>query len=255
MKAPLAADALTLRAGRRTLCRDLSLGFAAGSCWAILGPNGAGKSTLLTALAGLRTPESGRVLLDGEPVETLSRRAIALRLGLLPQDSQDPFPASVLELALAGRYPHLPLWGRESLQDIELARHALRTVGLEELAERSVATLSGGERRRLGIATLLCQDPAVLLLDEPANHLDLQRQVTVLSTLRDLAREGHTVLAVLHDPTLAARFCDRALLLFGDGRWQAGESRELLTAEPLSELYGYPLVELAGPNGPAFVPA
>lgn len=250
----LHAEGLSLVVADRTLCAALDLTFAPGECWALLGQNGAGKTTLLHTLAGLREPQTGRVSYDRRPLNQWHRRTLARYLGLLPQDSADPFPATVLETALLGRHPHQRLWAGDSAEDRTRARAALAAVDMAGLETRSVARLSGGERRRLAIATLLTQDPAVLLLDEPINHLDLRHGVAVLTLLRALADEGRTVIMSLHDPSLAARWCNRVLLLFGDGRWAAGTSAEMLTEENLSALYGHTVKAVAGPHGPVFVP-
>lgn len=250
----LSAEAVTLSVPDRTLCRGLSLTVAAGQCWAILGPNGAGKTTLLLTLAGLREPDGGTVTIDGTPMPRLSRRQIARRLGLLPQDSRDPFPATVLETALLGRHPHLPPWQGEGPDDLAKAIQALETVGLQAMRDRDTASLSGGERRRLALATLLTQDPPLLLLDEPTNHLDLHHQIAILDHQRQLADAGRGVLMVLHDPNLAARFATHALLLFGDGSWEAGRASELLEENRLGRLYGHPIAAVPGPKGRAFLP-
>ncbi|MGD8430428.1 MAG: ABC transporter ATP-binding protein, partial [Ectothiorhodospiraceae bacterium] len=166
----LRTEALAVSVGGHTVVSDLSLSVARGQCWAILGRNGAGKTTLLHTLAGLRDADGGRLDLDGGPMTALSRRTIARRLALMPQDSSDPFPATVLETALIGRHPHLGVWEWEGPEDRERARQALAAVGLGELSDRDVTTLSGGERRRLAVATVLTQEPQIYLLDEPVNH-------------------------------------------------------------------------------------
>jgi iron complex transport system ATP-binding protein len=251
----LQAESLDVTVAGRTLCAGLDLRLASGECWAVLGPNGAGKTSLLHTLAGLRPPAAGRVLLDGEAMAGRPRRHVARRLGLLLQDSHDPFPASVREVALAGRFPWHSPWAGEAAGERAAADAALARLGLAPMADRPVQTLSGGERRRLALATLLVQDPALLLLDEPTNHLDVPFQIQTLTLLRALADRGRALLLVLHDPNLVARFCSHALLLHGDGRWQAGSAAELLTAERLGALYGHPLAQLTGPHGPVFVPA
>jgi len=238
----LDARGLTVRVGGKYVCRDLDLAFGPGECWAVLGRNGAGKTTLLHTLAGLRPPAAGRVSLEGAGLDTLSRRHIARRLGLLPQGHHDPFPARVLETALAGRHPHLAPWQWEGPEDIALARQALAQVDLEGLDIRMVDSLSGGERRRLGLATVLTQDPAVALLDEPVNHLDLHHQVALLGLLRRSARErGRTVIMALHDLNLAARYCDHVLMLFGGGEVLQGRSAVVMTDMNLERLLGHPI--------------
>ncbi|HEB59840.1 MAG TPA: ABC transporter ATP-binding protein [Gammaproteobacteria bacterium] len=233
---------LAVRIGGVQVCRALDLDLAPGTCWALMGQNGSGKTTLLHTLAGLRPATAGEIHLDGRALPQWRRPDLARRLGLLTQDFQDPFPATVLDTALLGRHPWLSLWQWEGPADLARARAALKTVGLAEFEQRNIATLSGGERRRLGIATLLTQDPAVLLLDEPANHLDLRHRQQILATLAQLAHaQQRTVMMSLHDPALAWRFCDHALLLMGDGEVVAGETREVLNADNLTRLYDYPV--------------
>jgi len=251
----LAAAKMSVRAGERELVHALSVEFAAGELVAILGRNGSGKTLTLHTLAGLRPPAEGEVLLDGEPLPGLSRRAVALRLGLLPQDLEDAFVASAIETVLIGRHPHLALWQWESAEDERLALEALAAVEMADLAARRTDTLSGGEQRRLAVASLLAQQPATFLLDEPTNHLDPHHQLAVLGLFRKLADSGRTVITTLHDPTLAARFADRALLLFGDGRWSLGVVGTALTSATLSELYATPIIELRGDGRRVFVSA
>ena len=240
----LAAVSLRVRAGARELVRDLSMQFTAGEIVAILGRNGSGKTLTLHTLAGLRTAAGGEVLLDGAPLLQLKRRSVALRLGLLPQDLEDAFVTTALETVLIGRHPHLALWQWETSEDERLAREALAAVDMRDFAARRTDTLSGGEQRRVAVAALLAQQPGIFLLDEPTNHLDPHHQLAVLGLFRALADQGRTVVTTLHDPTLAARFADRALLLFGDGRWSLGPVGAALTAATLSELYLAPMMEL-----------
>lgn len=242
----LETQGLDITLGARTLCRDLDWSVHGGEAWAILGTNGAGKTTLLHTLAGLRAPARGAVRLNGTALSELSRRAIAQQIGLLPQDSSDPFPATVWETVMMGRHPHLHGWRGESADDLEKARAALTRCGLDGWEQRAIATLSGGERRRVALATLLTQQPALLLLDEPANHLDLRHQAQLFALMRELCGAGHAVVMVLHDPNHALHHCSHALLLHGDGRWEAGSSESLLTAERLSQLYGHPLQRISG---------
>lgn len=237
---------VTVRIGAIEVCRDLSVEFAPGQCWAILGRNGTGKTTLLHTLAGLRAPQAGKVLLDTSVMSEHPRRSIARRLGLLPQDNHDAFPATVLETALLGRHPYLSSWGWESAEDFKCARTALAQVGLDGWDERRIDTLSGGERRRLAVATLLTQDPNILLLDEPTNHLDLHHQVELLKLLTRQAKEQHkTLVMVLHDLNLAARFADHCLLLYGDGSTCVGSRDEVLQTPILERLYNQPLSQIS----------
>jgi len=251
----LRASQVCVRVGARALVRELSVDFAPGEVVAILGCNGAGKTLTLHTLAGLRPPHAGTVHLDGTSLGTLSRREVALRLGFLAQDLEDAFVTTVLEMVLIGRHPHLALWQWETAEDERIARESLAAVDMGEFAERRTDTLSGGEQRRVAAASLIAQRPGIYLLDEPTNHLDPHHQVGVLNLFRDLSRKGATVITTLHDPTLAARFADRALLLFGDGRWSAGPAREILTAQNLSELYKSPMLEIDQGGRRVFVSA
>ena len=253
--AGLSAAAVSVRAGTRELVRGLAVQFAPGELIAILGRNGSGKTLTLHTLAGLREPSAGVVFLDGAPMAQLRRRAVALRLGLLPQDLEDAFVSTAIETVLIGRHPHLSLWQWESAEDEHLAREALRAVDLENFATRRTDTLSGGEQRRVAVAALLAQQPAIFLLDEPTNHLDPHHQLAILGLFRRLTDSGRTVITTLHDPTLAARFADRVLLLHGDGRWVLGPVATTLTAASLSELYVAPMIELGQDGRRVFVSA
>lgn len=251
----LSTHALTVGIAGRSFCRDLALSVQAGESLAILGRNGAGKSTLLSVLAGLRQPEAGEVLVDGKSYAALGARKSARIRGWLPQSRSEAFSSTVLETALVGRHPHLGRWDWESEKDAEIARQALAAVGLAELAQRDLQTLSGGERQRLSIATLLTQAPRLYLLDEPVAHLDLNHQIATLELLAALARQERIAsVMVLHEPGLAARFCTRALLLFGDGTTQHGPCQEVISSESLSRLYGYPLCEVGDGQRRWFVP-
>ena len=256
MSAPLLeALQLNVEIGGRSVVDNLGFSLFPGQRLAILGRNGAGKSTLLSTLAGLREPESGAILLDGEDCAMLPPRDVALRRAWLGQFQSDPFGSTVLETALTGRHPHLGRWAWESAQDARLAREALLAVGLAEMGDRQVHTLSGGERQRLAIATLLAQAAPVLLLDEPLAHLDLNHQMAVLELFSATARDQRCgVVMVLHDPALAFRFCDRALLIFGDGRHVIGGVDEMLTAETLSALYGHQLRQIDDHGQRCFIP-
>lgn len=246
---------LTVRVPGRELVSALHAQFRPGTVTAVLGCNGAGKSSLLHALAGLAVPAGGEVRLGGQALGAWARRDLARHLGLLMQANEDPFPATALETALVGRHPHLDFWQWETETDRTVALECLAAMDLAGLEARAVTTLSGGERRRLAIATVLAQDPQVFLLDEPIQQLDPQHQLRVLRRFRALADAGRTVVLSLHDPGLAARFADAALLLAGDGRWQHGPVQDALSEASIGALYGITVRELRWPEGRTFVPA
>jgi iron complex transport system ATP-binding protein len=252
---PLLASSVAITAGGRTLVHALTLGIGRGEFIAVLGRNGCGKSLTLHALAGLNPVADGQVLLDGENIASLPRRRVARRLGLLLQDREESLSLSALESALIGRHPHLKFWQREGALDLSIAQAALYQVGLGDFSHRLVNTLSGGEQRRAAMASLLTQQPQIYLLDEPTNHLDPHHQLHILQIFRELCQQGASVVATLHDPTLAERFADRALLLYGDGRYQLGPVAQVLTPEELSALYLTPIEAIGVAPRRAFIAA
>lgn len=236
-----ACRGLTVTVPGRTLVENLDMQVQRGEFLAVLGQNGAGKSLTLHTLAGLRPIDQGEVLLLGEAMASTRRQDVAKRLALLPQYTEDVFPATVFDTALIGRHPHIGRLQWESKEDRQIAEQALRQMDLGNMQDRDVATLSGGERRRLAIAQALTQTPEVYLLDEPTNHLDPQHQLDVLRVFRAQARAGAAIVASLHDVNLAARYADKCLLLFGDGSWKLGPTATVLCEERLSALYATPM--------------
>ncbi len=223
----------------RPLVRGLDLCIEAGQVWALLGNNGAGKSTLLLALSGLRPTQAGAIELDGRPLASFTAAARARRIGLLLQEDLSGFWGTLRDYVLLGRYPHRrSLWGWGEC-DVACAEAAIAEMDLDGRAHRPLAALSGGERQRARLAMLLAQAPALLLLDEPLQHLDLRHQRDVLVRLCRWAGEGdRAVVMSLHDPVAARRFCDHALLLYDDGSWRAGRADSLLDDTTLEGLYG-----------------
>ena len=246
---------LRVRIAGKSICQALDLDIERGQCWGILGSNGIGKTTLLHTLAGLRPAASGTVLLDGKALAALPRRQVAQHIGVLFQDSSDAFPDAVLNTVLIGRHPHLKAWGFETAEDIAIARRALTATGLEGMEQRLISTLSGGERRRVALATLLAQDPTLYLLDEPVNHLDLHQQIAVLELLTHKTRGNNKgLIMTVHDVNLAARYCDHVLLLFGNGDVMHGPADSVLNTATLQRLYNHSIVTVTGPRGSVFLP-
>lgn len=239
---------LDIGIGSRTLVRGLSFAGRPGEFICVLGTNGVGKTLTLHTLAGLRRAP-GRIQLCGTALHELSRRQIARRVGLLLQLHDDAFPLTVLETALTGHYPRSAYWQWRDAGQRDAAREALAAVDLAALQSRSITTLSGGERERLALATLLVQDPAVWLLDEPANHLDPQHLLSAFELLRRQTERGRCIVATVHNPVLAARFADAVLLLHGDGRWEFGAAAKLLDATRLEQLYRTPFNRYRSESG------
>jgi iron complex transport system ATP-binding protein len=252
----LHAEQLTLRAGARTLLDAFTQTFGPGELWCIAGPNGAGKTTLLSTLAGLLRPAQGHVQLDGARVSDWPLARLARRRAWMPHASHDAFSASVLDVVLLNRFPHLAGWGWERDEDRAAAHAALASLGLAGFASRDVLSLSGGERQRVALAAVLCQDAPLLLLDEPLAHLDLHHQIDCLEALHAWTRGGtRSVLFSCHDLNLARRFATHALLLEGNGIAHAGPVRDVLTPELASRAFGYPLVLIREGDDEALIPA
>jgi len=238
----LRAESVEIRIAGRTLVRGLDLVVRGGERWGVLGRNGAGKSTLLHVLAGLRPPEAGRVLLEDEPIERISRRRVARQFGVLLQEETRDYWGSTREYALLGRYPHIRrMFGPDST-DHGVVDRALEVMDLEQIANRTYRSLSGGERQRARLAALFAQQPLCYLCDEPLQQLDLPHQVAMLDWISSESRQRSAAsLMVLHDLVFASRYCDRLLLLFGDGRYMTGTCRDMLTEQNLRGLYGFPV--------------
>ncbi|OAJ51473.1 ABC transporter ATP-binding protein [Paraburkholderia ginsengiterrae] len=252
----LSAQDLTLRAGTRTLLEAFTHTFYSGEIWCVAGPNGAGKTTLLSTLAGLLRPAAGHVELDGVRVADWPPLPLAQRRALMPQSAPDAFSASVLDIVLLNRFPHLTGWGWEREADREAAMAALNLLGLAAFAARDVLSLSGGERQRVALAAVLCQDAPLLLLDEPLSHLDLHHQIDCLEALAAWTREPRrTVMFSCHDLNLARRFATHALLLDGEGGAYAGPARDVLTPARASRAFGYPLILIRDGEHEALIPA
>lgn len=210
----------------------------AGEIVAVVGPNASGKSTILKLASGALRPASGRVLLDGAPLELVSLRARARRIAVVQQESPLLFPIRVLSFVLQGRHAYLGRLQLESAADLRVAEDAMAVTRTSQLVERLVQELSGGEKQRVILARALAQQPELLLLDEPTLHLDIGYQVELLRLVRSLARQHHYgVLLVTHELNLAAEFADRALLLHQGQLLRAGQPAEVFERELLERVF------------------
>jgi iron complex transport system ATP-binding protein len=219
--------------------RNVTLQIPKRSLTALLGPNGGGKTTLVSLLAGVVRPQHGRVLLDGADLSTLSRRDIARRVAVVPQETHPAFDYTVMEMVLMGRHPHLGPFAVEGPEDIDIARQALEATGTAALAERSYVTLSGGEKQRVIIASALAQAPDLLLLDEPTASLDLAYQLEITSLLARLNRERDvTIVLATHDLNLAAALCTHVVMIRGGSVLAEGPTADVLTGAGVRDLYG-----------------
>jgi iron complex transport system ATP-binding protein len=237
MTALAEVEALSFAYGGREVLQGIAFSARAGEVIGLCGPNGVGKSTLLRLILGLLRPRSGQVRLGGDAVAALDRREIARRATLLLQESTLDLPLSVREVVAMGRLPHLARFQPEGPADIEAIDRALDFTDTRALADRRVTELSGGERHRVQLARALAQGSPLLMLDEPTASLDVAHQLQALGLARTLAAAGRCVLVALHDLSLAARSCDRILLLAG-GRLQGdGPPAAVLTEETLARVF------------------
>ena len=247
---------LQLRMGDRILVDRLDWQVAPGECWCVIGRNGAGKSTLLRTLAGLHQPEGGSVDMQGRTLADWPLPALARERAYLAQSRSDAFGYRVIETVLTARHPYHADRYWEDSDDHQAAYAALQVMEVADLAERDIRTLSGGERQRVAIAALLAQDTPLLLLDEPANALDLAHQVSVMGLLARLCRDQRkTAVMVGHDLNLAHSVATHALLLMGDGHWQAGTVAEVMQAPILSHCLGHPIESIQHGKRILFIPA
>lgn len=241
MSAPIIeACALSYHADGRCLIDEVSLAVNAGEMIAVVGPNGAGKSTLLNLLAGDLRPTTGRVLLDGIPLDQMRANDQALRRAVLRQRINVTFPFTAFEVVMMGRAPHLR--GRaEGPADVAIAQDALAHTEMSLFAQRLFPTLSGGEQTRISLARILAQQAPLLLLDEPTAALDLRHQHAALRLARAAARNGGAAIIVLHDLNLAAAYADRIGLMHQGRLVAIGAPWDVLCAKVLSEVYGIPV--------------
>ncbi len=234
----LRADDLSFQVEARSLLERVNVNADQGQLVGVIGPNGAGKSTLLRAMAGVLRPCEGQVWLEGADLASLSAKEAAAKLALVPQLAPYAHGFTVRELVLMGRYPHLGRFQIEGPADDDIAREAMRLTETEEFEARSLDTLSGGERQRVFVSRALAQQPRVLLLDEPTANLDVLHKLRVLDLVRRLVDDGLTAVAAIHDLSMAARYCDRLILLASGRVLAEGTPEEVLAPEIIESAFG-----------------
>ena len=226
----------------REALRGVELSFEPGTLHVLLGPNGSGKTTLVRCIAGALAPSRGQVLLSGRPVRQMSARERAAAMAWVSQGVAAEWAFSVLDTVLMGRYARHGRFGSLAAQDVEAAYAALRETGMQDMAQRPVTALSGGELQRVLVARALCQDSPILLLDEPVSHLDIRHQIDILDAVSRRVRDvGSLAICVLHDLNLAARYAGRVTLLHHGFVAADGSPDEVLQGPVLQPVYGLPI--------------
>ncbi|AEB08470.1 ABC transporter ATP-binding protein [Desulfobacca acetoxidans] len=233
--------------GDRPILHDLSFEVATGSFFIVIGPNSSGKTTLAKTLAGIIRPLGGKVEILGRPLASYSRKSLARQVAVVPQYSPIEAPFSVTEVVLMGRSPHLSLAGLETNRDLRIAAEAMEATNVTHLAKRRLNQLSGGELQRVVIARAICQQPQIIILDEPTASLDLAHQVHIMDLMEKLKKErGFTIIMISHDLNLAAMYGDTLLLLHKGRVASQGCPSTVLTYEQLEQIYG--CILLVGEN-------
>ncbi|MFW2828608.1 ABC transporter ATP-binding protein [Sphingomonas sp. ID0503] len=250
----IATQGLAVRLGRRTVLQGISAAFSPGTLTGIIGPNGAGKSTLLRAMLGLVPRAVGEVSIDGIDIAAMRPRDIAKSVAYLPQGQTLHWPLTVERLVALGRLPHLAPLSRLGAADHGAVSGAMERADIVHLAGRIATELSGGERARVMLARALAAGAPGLAVDEPLASLDPGHQIDVMTLLAGEARAGSLVVAVLHDLTMAARYCDRLLLIDGGALVADGLPGDVLNEERLRQVYGINARIEVTASGPIIVP-
>ncbi|MFH1103263.1 MAG: ABC transporter ATP-binding protein [Pseudomonadota bacterium] len=236
--------------GHRPVLNDISVSVFQEDFFIIIGPNGSGKTTLMKILAGIEPFQKGRVDILEKPVRHYTKKSLAKIIAFVPQTFPIDFPYTVKEMVLMGRYPHQGMLGMENEKDRSIAREAMTITGVEDLADRKMDQISGGERQRVVIARAICQEPRIILMDEPTASLDLSHQIRIMDLMEQLKTEkGITIVMVSHDVNLAAMYADRLLILKNGHIVGAGRPAEVLNYDVLEKTYGCTIIVDESPLG------
>lgn len=247
------ASELSYQKGETRILNNVSMQAMPGELIGLIGPNGAGKSTLLSLLAGLTTPLSGTIKLDQAHLSKISPADRAQTIGWLEQIGHIHWPLSVHRLVSLGRFPHLSAWQKMTDEDEQIIQSALEQTDSAHLQTRDATTLSGGERARVLLARVLAAQPDLLLADEPVSSLDLGHQLQTMDVLRRFAQANNTCIVVLHDLSLAARYCDRLYLMHQGEMKASGDATAVLSNANIREVYGVDVIA-GGDSIPWIVP-
>jgi iron complex transport system ATP-binding protein len=224
--------------GGPPVLKGIELSIESGEMVGILGPNGSGKSTLLKLISGTLDPGRGYVLLDGVDLSRMKRKIIAKKMAVVPQETDLGFDFTVREVVSMGRYPHLGRFQFNDPKSSRIVEEAMSTTGVLKMADKPISKLSGGEKQRVIIARALAQEPDILLLDEPTKNLDIRHSLDILNLVKKMNSErGLTVIAVLHDLDLAARYCNRTVLLKDGEIHSSGPVQNVLRPSTIKEVF------------------
>ncbi len=224
--------------GENSILTNLEFSLNEGVFYGLIGPNGSGKSTLIDLLMGTRRFTSGAINLDSKPLDNFTRRELALRLALVPQEISVGFEYSVYDIVLMGRHPHIPRFSQPSVTDVEVVDQALQLLDVAHLNNRSITHLSGGEKQRVIVARALAQQTRVLMLDEATSNLDIEHTIKIMRVLKEKVQvSGNTIIAAIHDLNLAAAFCDELLVLHNKTLHTIGPVSSVLTMDLLRDVF------------------
>jgi len=234
----LECQSLCFRYNGNEVLNNISFKAGTGRFYAVLGRNGSGKTTLIHCLNKILTPVSGKVLIHGKDIASLTRNDIAKQISLVPQEHLDIFPYKVIDVIVMGRAPFLKIASSPEPEDYEIAGKALKDLNAEDLAHKNFNQISGGERQITLLARALAQATKIMLLDEPTNHLDFNNQYNLLSCIKNLCKsKGISIIASMHDPNMAALFSDEVIMIKDSNIMAQGRTESVMTKENISRLY------------------
>lgn len=235
----LSTEHLCFSYGNVPILDDINIDLQVGKFYGIIGPNGCGKTTFLDLLTGNKKPTSGSVNLLGKPLNSYSKKALAQRLALVPQEYDTGFSFSVEEVVLMGRHPHIPRFSSPARTDWDCVDKAMQSIGITELRDRHTNTLSGGQKQRAVVARALAQDTSLLLFDEATSSLDIKYTLQIFNLAKDLVqKQNRTIIAVMHNLNLAAAYCDEIMIMNDAKIVSSGPTAETLSENIIEEVFG-----------------